>query len=261
MINRKIIDFHNHAFPKDIAQKAIQQLEAAYLLDISNGGEYKDLIESAEACNIYKMVVLSAAVNPMQVRPINDWIASIDNDKIIKFGAIHPDYENYKEEFSRIKSLGFKGIKLHPMFQNFVLDDKKLWPFYSDIDRDLIILVHMGDYNTDASAPKRLANVIDAFPHLKIVAAHFGGFDRWDEVEKYLVGKNLYFDTSSSLILLSPEQAVRIIRNHGADKFVYGTDFPVSSHKEELERFLSLPLTDEERDMILYKNAAKLLNL
>ncbi len=261
MINNKIIDFHNHAFPEAIAEKAIHQLEVSYLLNISIGGKFKDLLASADCCNIYKMVVLAAAVNPMQVRPINNWIGSIKNERIVKFGAIHPDYKEYKEEFARIKSLGFKGIKLHPVFQNFVLDEDRMWPFYSAIDRDLIVLVHVGDYNTDASSPMRLANVLDAFPDLKIVAAHFGGFDRWDEVEKYLVGKNLYFDTSSSLKLLSPEQAIRIIRNHGADKFLYGTDFPVSSHKEELDRFLRLPLTAQERDMILYENAAKLLNL
>ena len=96
---------------------------------------------------------------------------------------------------------------------------------------------------------------------LKLVAAHFGGYTEWEDSLKYLAGRNVWFDTSSSLWTLSFDLAHKIILKHGADKFVFGSDFPMWSHRGELNRFLSLKLSETENEKILYQNAKNLLNI
>ena len=73
---------------------------------------------------------------------------------------------------------------------------------------DFPILFHCGDSRTDFSSPWRLARVLDTFPHLKIIAAHFGGYSEWGEVWKHLTGRKLWFDTSSTLWKLPVEEAL-----------------------------------------------------
>jgi hypothetical protein len=119
----------------------------------------------------------------------------------------------------------------------------------------------MGDQNQDSSSPLRLKHILERFPKLVVIAAHLGGYQMWDESLKYLVGGNLYMDTSSSLAFLKPEKAVEIIRKHGIEKILFGTDFPMWGHLEELNRFMALDLTESEKRVILYDNAAKLLGL
>ena len=128
-------------------------------------------------------------------------------------------------------------------------------------NQGLVVLAHAGDYRFDFSSPKRIANVVEKHPDLKFVAAHFGGYTEWDKSEEFLVGKNVFFDTSSTLFKLPIEKAMQMIEKHGVENFLFGTDYPMWNHKEELERFSKLPLSEEEKQMILYKNASNLLDL
>ncbi|MBC7765764.1 MAG: amidohydrolase family protein [Hyphomonadaceae bacterium] len=121
-------------------------------------------------------------------------------------------------------------------------------------------MIHTGDVNETYSSPFRLANVLNWFPNLTVIAAHLGGYSKWEEAAEFLHGKHLYIDTSSSIAYLGAEKATKIIRAHGVDKVLFGTDYPKVRHKEELALFLSLPLTEDERRKILYDNAFKLLN-
>jgi predicted TIM-barrel fold metal-dependent hydrolase len=84
----------------------------------------------------------------------------------------------------------------------------------------------------------------------------------WEEATEKLAGTpNLYVDLCSSLYALSPEAAVELIHAYGADKVLWGTDYPMWESISEMEYFNRLDLTDKERSLILYENAAKLLNL
>ena len=142
------------------------------------------------------------------------------------------------------------------------MDDEKMDKIYDAAGKQgLVVLAHAGDYRFDFSSPKRIANVIKKHPDLKFVAAHFGGYTEWDKSEEFLVGKNVFFDTSSTLFKLPIEKAMQMIKKHGVEKFLFGTDYPMWNHKEEFERFSKLPLSEEEKQMILYKNAANLLDL
>lgn len=257
----KIIDFHTHAFPEAIERGAVANLEKHYSLNIPRKGDMKHLLISAKECGIEKIVVHSGATLWRQVENFNDWIAQNTGDNIIGFGTIHPDHPDCIGEIRRIKEIGLRGLKLHPDFQRFNIDDPRMYPIYESLEPDFPVLMHLGDEKLDYSSPRRMAKILDLFPNMTVIGAHLGGYGRWNEARKYLVGKNIYLDTSSALWRLSSQEAVSIVRAHGADKVVFGTDYPIASHWDELNRFLSLPLTEEERRKILWDNAAKILKL
>ncbi len=261
----KTVDFHAHAFPDKIAEKAALNLETYYDMPLVANGHFNVLLEKARASNIDKMVILSTATKAAQVENVNNYISSLMNeygDLLIGFGTIHPEYSDYKNELKRVKELGLRGIKLHADFQNFYLDAPEMLPIYEEIIKlDLPILFHMGDKNFDRTSPKRLAWLLDKYPEMTAIGAHLGGVFMWDESIEYLVGKNLYFDTSSTLHALEKEKFMYIVRKHGADKILFGTDYPLSDYELEFERFKGLDLTDEEKEKIFYKNAYRLLKL
>ncbi|AUS95670.1 amidohydrolase [Clostridium thermosuccinogenes] len=261
--HRKIIDVHAHVFPDKIADKAVGSIGEYYGVPMHGKGTASDLMESGSRINVSYYVVHSTATKVEQVKTINDFIAEQQrkNSCFIGFGTLHPDMEDVDEEVDRIISLGLKGIKLHPDFQDFCIDDERMMGIYEAVEKRLPVLLHMGDENKTSSSPKRLEKVLDRFPKLVVVAAHLGGYRMWKESMDCLVGRNVFFDTSSSLFWLDSSTAVSMIRKHGVNKVLFGSDYPMWSHEEELERFLNLGLTKEEREFILWRNAARLLNL
>jgi len=256
-----IIDFHVHVFPDKVAEKAVESIGNYYGISMKRKGTVEDLFQSGSRAGISKYVVHSSATKVEQVAPINEYMYYLSKnfDNIISFGAIHPDIEDIGSAVDSIIKMGLKGIKLHPEFQEFNIDDPKAMRIYEAIEGKLPVLIHMGDRFKDSSRPKRLSKVLDAFPNLVVIAAHLGGYSMWDEAEQYLIGRNLYLDTSSSLFFISSEKAANIIRKHGADKVLFGTDYPMWDHKEELQRFYDIGLEKWENEMILRENALKLL--
>ena len=162
--------------------------------------------------------------------------------------------------------MGLKGIKLHPDYQEVHFNDiryKRIVDYASGLG--LIVSVHAG---MDPKSPEDIhctpqmsAEVIDEVQPEKLVLAHMGGNEQWTEVEEYLVGKHVYFDTGVVLDKMTEEQFLRIVRNHGADKILFATDSPWSGQKEFIQILNEMALTDEERQKIFYKNACQLLGL
>ncbi|MCX7842910.1 MAG: amidohydrolase family protein [Clostridia bacterium] len=258
-----IIDFHAHIFPEKIADKAVESIGAYYGVKMVGRGTVEGLIESGKKIGVEKYIVHSTATKVEQVKSINDFIydAVASTDCLIGFGTLHPDLEDLDAEVERIISMGLKGIKLHPEFQDFFIDGTDMMPVYKAVEGKLPILMHMGDENKTSSSPGRLAKVLDRFPKLTVIAAHLGGYEMWDEAIDCLVGSDIYLDTSSSLFKLDRDKAERIIRGHGIHKVLFGTDYPMWSHEEELERFKSLSLSEYEQELILKENAGKLLEV
>ena len=259
-----IIDAHCHIFPQKIAMKATQSIGDFYSIPMRYEGFPHVLVESGRRIGVKKYLVCSTATKPEQVESINDFIYEKCKKypEFFGFGTLHQHTPDYEAEIERIKSYGLHGIKLHPDFQRFHIDDPKMIPVYRAIAREkLPVLFHMGDAHFDYSAPRRLANVMQQVPDLIAVAAHFGGYNEWDEADKWLKIPNVYYDTSSSLFALSKEKALKMIDHFGVEKFFFGTDFPMWDHVEELNRFLALGLSEEENDMILYKNFERLFGI
>lgn len=257
-----IIDAHAHIFPDKIAEKAVEGIGGFYGMNVDYDGTLGTLLSEGAAAGVDRFIVQSVATVPEQVTAINNFIAaSVEKfpDKLIGFGAMHPDFADIAGETERIISLGLKGIKLHSDFQRFDIDDERAFPIYEAAEGRLPVLFHIGDNRYDYSSPERLMNVVKRFPKLTVIGAHLAGWSMWDKGAELFAGSGIYADCSSSLYAMSPEHAVELIRKLGADRVMWGTDYPMWSAKDELERFNRLPLTDRERRLILSENARRLI--
>lgn len=260
-----VIDFHAHIYPRKIAEKATQSIKDFYGdAPMRWNGSSEDLLESGSKVGVEKYIVHSTATKPSQVESINDFIKSeIDlHPEFVGFGTIHPEYENFENELKRIKNNSLHGVKIHPDFQKFQADTPAMDNIYEVIaSLKMPVLFHAGDKRFDFSGPKRIRQVIEKHPNLIVIAAHFGGYTQWDEAYEYLAGQKLYFDTSSSLWKLDAAEGDRIIKKHGVDKMVFGSDFPMWDHENEIKKLDLLNLTSSEKEAILYTNAKNLLGL
>jgi uncharacterized protein len=261
-----VIDFHVHCFPEEIAGRAVTALAEKSNIPPRSDGTVAGIRASMKKAGIDKSVMLSIATKPQQTQKITQWAQSVQDEGIIAFGSIHPDCADWKDEIKRICEADLKGIKFHPEYQDFYVDDPKLFPIYEKaVEMGLIIMFHAGaDLGFQPPVhcpPPRLRKVVKAFPGAKIVAAHMGGYDSWDDVERYLAGEQLYIDTSFSLHKMSREQFDRIVGVHGFERLLFATDSPWKDQSEEIELLKSLNLPDDVLQAISGGNAAKLLGL
>lgn len=261
-----VIDFHVHCFPDDLALKAVQTLAQQAGIAAWSDGTIRSLKKLMGKAGISHSVVLPIATKPSQTEKINDWSAEIQDREIIAFGSIHPDYKDWKAELERIKEMGLKGIKLHPDYQLFFVDEQRMFPIYEHAFKlGLIVVFHAGvDIGLPAPyhcTPDRLSKVVGTFPGGRIIAAHMGGYAYWDDVERFLVAEDIYFDTSYSLGRISDGQAKRIIKNHGYKKILFATDSPWTEQMDELARIKRLGLDADVENAILTENARDLLRL
>lgn len=267
-----IIDFHGHIFPERIAEHAVRGMENSGIIRACISGTRRALRTSMQQNGIDYTVLLPVATKPSQFESLNAYAKKYHGkDGMIYFGGIHPKSNNIKEELNIIKSFGFPGIKLHPDYQDTYFDDEK----YIDLiayaaELDLIITVHAGmddAYPDDIHCrPEQVITVLERLKTIgvkepKLVLAHMGGYGCWNEVDTLLAGKNLYLDTSYAVGVMPDEQYLRIVRKHGVDKILFGTDSPWRDQKKEIEAIKKLPLTEEEKSRILGENAFKLLDL
>ncbi len=264
-----VIDFHTHIFPDQIAKKTMEFLEEEGNVKAASDGTRAGLLASMKKNRIDVSVVMPVVTRPEQFTTVNAFAAEITGkDGIISFGGIHPDMMDYREGLDRIKGLGLPGIKLHPDYQKTFVDDPKMVriiDYASELG--LITLLHAGlDIGLPDPihcTPKRIIPMLERMdrPEAKLVLAHTGGYQLWDEVEEYLVGRSIYFDISYSLGRIPDSQLLRIIENHGADRILFASDSPWDDQGEALEQFLRLELPKEEAERILYRNALDLLGL
>ena len=262
----EIINSHAHIYPEKIAAKATVTIGEFYDIKMQMpAGTSERLIADGMAAGISRYVVHSVATTAHQVRSINDFIKKeVDaHPEFIGFITLHQDLseKEVENEVELAIKNGMKGIKLHPDFQKFNIDDECAEKFYRAAEGKLPILFHVGDDRYDYSAPYRLVKMAEKYPRLAFIAAHFGGYRRWADASLYSGLENVYFDTCSSLPFISAEEAKRLIDMFGADRFFFATDFPMWDSVGELERFYKIPLTEREREMILGENIKKLLNI
>ncbi|MBQ6298218.1 MAG: amidohydrolase [Selenomonadaceae bacterium] len=281
-----IIDMHTHIFPDEISAAVIDKLSHVSRTLAFTDGTLNGLKKSMDAAQINYSVILPVATNTKQVEKINSASAALNeknfSDGIISFGCIHPDFTNYREELSRVKNYGLKGIKIHPVYQDTSLDDTK---YMRILDRaaelDLIVVTHtgldIGFPGVVRCSPQMAKNVIDTLGEFKFILAHMGGWKNWSEVLTLLASKKIYLDTSFStgkiiprsdsrwqeedLKLLDAAQFMTFIKVFGADKILFGTDSPWTSPKVSIEFIKNLPLSNDDKNKILGGNAQRLLKV
>jgi predicted TIM-barrel fold metal-dependent hydrolase len=263
-----IIDIHTHIFPEKVAQvvlaNAEKNLGLASFAPGTQEGPRKEMDESGTDLS----VVLGVAPDPKYVSSINDWLLKIQDDRVQFFGDIHPDMDGWEEELKWLKDHGVRGLKLNSLLQNIRPDDPRMYKIYEKATGNFVMLFHAGGsvkhkyYPEDILAsPQGIAKVLDDFPDMKVIAAHFGGNQVLDQMKVYLLGREVYLDTSypPRLLDLPPDEVVSMIQAHGVDKILFGTDFPWETRDRCLQYFRNLKLTEEEKEKILGRNARELL--
>lgn len=260
----QIIDIHTHVYPDDIAQKATASVREFYHIDNETmNGTVNLLLERSKTAGISKSVILPVAIRPDRVRGINEFIVQQINqhESLIGFGTVHAKMENLTDEVDWIMATELKGIKLHPDSQRFPIDDLRLFPMYEAIEGKLPVLLHMGDHRYDYSHPIKLRRILDLFPRLEVIAAHFGGNTMYETACDLLRDTNCVFDVSSSLMFLPEGEAERYINIYGAERMAFGSDYPMWDPVTELDRLLRLKLTPQQQEQIAWKTAHRILKL
>ena len=258
----QIIDFHTHVYPNAIAHKAAQSIRDFYEIEDTNlDGTVDQLLDAGKAAGISRYIILPVGLKPSHVGHINDFIyqQTQAHSEFTGFGTLHAGMEDLTDECERVLGLGLRGIKMHPDSQEFSIDDPRLFPAYEMLQGRAPMILHMGDTRYDHSHPRRLRHVLELFPELEVIAAHFGGYSMPETAYQELKDKNCFFDISSSMMFMDDGVPERYIRAYGAERFVYGTDFPLWDPREEVPRFLRLKLTPAEMEQIAYKTALHIL--
>ena len=259
------IDFHCHVYPDAIATKAADNVRQFYngLGDPSVDGSVQTLLDRGTRAGVEKFVILPVAVRPSRTRHINDFILeqARGQERFYGFGTVHAGMENITGEIQYIMDKGLRGLKMHPDYQLFPIDDPRLFPVYEMIGEKLPVIFHMGDQRYDYSHPARLRKLLELFPRLRVIAAHFGGYTMYREASELLHDKNCFFDVSSSLMFMEDGVAESYINSYGAERFVYGSDFPMWDPVTEMERFQRLKLTDSQKEQIAHITAEGILGI
>lgn len=268
----KYFDFHTHAFADFLAPRAMKSLSTSAkspqtpnILPCTDGTLHglKTLMERR---GISECMILPIATKPSQQDSINKWAADIMGGGIYCCGSVHPNAENALDELERIKSYGLIGAKFHSEYQKFRPDEERMMPIYQKISELGLIAVFHGGWDPfgegDVRAtPQSFANIAKLFPNMTIVAAHLGGMMLFDDVERYIAGKfrNLYLDTGVVANYIGDDQLLRIIKAHGANRILFASDAPWDDPANEIAMLNRLPLSEDELEMICFKNAEDLI--
>ena len=270
-----LIDFHTHIFPEAIAARSIAALEAGIRniqgADYRKGealtcrpGTLEGLLDLMTRSHVDKSICLPIATKPSQTATINRYAETVRSERALSFGTLHPADPEAEQVLDDLKQRGFRGIKLHLQFQQYDIDSPEVLRILQKAEQlGLLVVFHAGaDIGLPPpvyTTPKKIRHALDYVEGSNLIAAHLGGWAEWDDVETYLVGTNVNLDTAYIAQFLAPEQCRRIIRNHGAEKIIFGSDSPWEDPADTLRYLESLHLTTEEMALITHQNALRLL--
>ncbi len=270
-----LIDFHTHIFPDAIAPRTIDALiggivseqGAAYIegktLNFTDA-TLQGLLDSMAAQDVTQSICLPIVTKPTQTESINRFAEGVRNEKTISFGSLHPLQDDWEQVMESLAARGFCGIKLHPQFQRSDIDSPESIRIIQKAEQlGLLVVFHAGvDIGLPPpvyASPKKIAHVLEYTEGSHLIAAHLGGWQQWDDVEHYLVGSKIYMDTAFIKDHIAPEQAKRIIENHGAERILFGSDSPWERPADTLAFLQSLGLTQHQSDLITHQNALRLI--
>jgi len=266
-MNRRIIDFHAHAFPDALAPRAMKALlEEAPGIKAYLDGTIADLLRSMDQTGIERSVICCIATRPEQFEPILRWCVEICSERLIPFPSVHPADPACVDGIRRIRAEGFAGVKLHPYYQDFFADEDRMLRLYEEAARQgLLLVMHTGfDIafpRIRRADPQRMLRIQDMFPDLKLITTHLGAWQQWDEVREFLLGREIYMELSFALDDLGPERAREMIMGHPDGYVLFGTDSPWTDQARTLALLEELQLPSNRLQAILSGNAARLLRI
>lgn len=265
-----IIDFHTHAFPDKLAERAVPHLYELGGMPPKSDGKISGLVQNMNSDGVDISVVLSIATKPEQETNVNNFaISLIDNPRIIPFGSVYPGSDKATYEIERLHEAGVKGIKMHPEYQNFFIDDEATFPIYRKCaELGMHVLLHCGgDVAYDPpyhGTPDRIEKIVSMFGDTTFIAAHMGGYNLWEEFSVTVKAhENLYIDTSMTNTEAQLDNKIghRIFETHGFEKFLFGSDSPWERPYKSMDKLFSYGFSDEINKKILGENAVKLLKI
>lgn len=259
-----IIDAHCHVWPDHIAARALAGRVPG--MEATGDGTVAGVHASLDRCGIDRTVVMGIADKAKHVNRTNEFVGSIASDRMIPFGTVHPDLP-VDENLASLTEHGIAGVKLHPLFQGFRIDDPRIYALLEAFGADVPVIMHVGEGGTPEanlrSNPTMLADIVRTFPDLRLVACHFGGFHQLDQAEEEVVGMDVMLETSwpPTLAGLDRNRVIDIIRRHGPDRVVFGSDWPMTDPAAEIAVIRGLGFAQDETDAILGGNLARLLGI
>jgi len=261
----RIIDFHTHVWPAEVAPRAVATLSEDGVVQPHYDGTVEGLTAAMDRGGVSLSVLQPVATKPSQVCSINDWSVALHNERLIAYGAMHPDFEDPAAEIARMHGLGLRGFKLHPEYQDFAPDEPRLEPVYdAALKHGMTILFHAGADAVISSVRgtvRSFVSVLDAYPGLSIVLAHMGGYDQFEDVLSLLAGRDVWLDTAYTRGLLPDADFLTLVREHGAGRVLFGSDGPWADVAVDIAYLRAIGLDEAELRAILGDNAARLLGL
>ena len=259
----EVIDSHVHAFPDGIASRAISRIEGLAKVRSVLNGTASSLLRSMDAAGIERSVVLSIATRPSQFDAILAWSRSVQNERILCIPSVHPADPCAAERVRVAANEGFRGLKFHPYYQDFDLDDPVMDPVYAAMEEHRMICVSHTGFDhaypfVRRADPARILRVIAKFPRLSFVATHLGAWRDWDLVAQVLPGARVWVDVAYSLQFLRPEAARRLMLLFPSDRLLFGSDSPWAGQQDSLALVRALGLDPSREKALLGENARAL---
>ena len=273
-----IIDFHTHNFPDALAPRAIAAMVESLRHEFTpfGDGTLACQLAAARADGIDRCVMCPIATKPAQADVILRSALEIRDGArgeeaarvIIPLASVHPADPDYRLHLKAIADAGVPGIKLHPFYQGFRLDDPSVFPFFSAVrDLGLVVIVHCGyDHGFPdepiTCGPKEIARLLAAVPGLgpRFVAAHLGGhLGSPPGATDMLLETGCLIDTACLEILQNDPEAIRIMETWPADRIVFGTDYPWNRQRLLLDWVKAYRPDPAEQEAIFHLNAERLL--
>jgi hypothetical protein len=278
-----IIDFHTHIFPPQIKKNRNRYIDSDPCFAILYSDPQAklvtadELIAGMDRAGVDISVILNIGWTTHELcLETNDYILeSISRypQRLVGFCSVQlQSPEAALKEIERCVQGGIKGIgELRPDMQLFDMGDNQLIDQLIDIMKkhNLILLIHASEPvghsypGKGAVTPAMLYPFIASNPELTIVCSHWGGglpfYALMPEVKRAI--SNVYFDTAASPFLYSPriyEQTVQLV---GADKILFGSDYPLLQQERCLKEIESCNLPEDSRNLILAGNARRLLRI
>jgi uncharacterized protein len=260
-----IIDAHCHVWPDQIAAKVLAARPAS--LDPVHDGTLDGLRATMAAAGMGHAMVLGVANVARTVQRTNEWIGAVDRSMFTPFGTVHPDLPPDVNVRSLLDN-GIRGVKLHPLFQDLSLDEPRVIELLHALaGAGVVVITHAGaggsDEANDRGSPAALRAALDAVPALRLIACHFGGYHRLSEAEQLVVGSRAFLETSwpPRLADLDRERVRSLIRRHGADRVIFGSDWPMADPAAEIAAVRDLGLDPAETEAILGGTLSGILGL
>ncbi len=278
-----IIDFHTHVFSPQIKKNRSKYVDSdpgfavLYSRKDAQLATADELIASMDKANIDISVIVNIGWTTHELCvETNDYILeSVARypDRLIGFCTVQPNsYQTAIAEIERCAQAGIRGVgEMRPDMQLFDLRDEEIMePFIKILKKhNLILLTHTSepvghDYPGKGTiTPDMLYPFITSFPDLTIVCAHWGGglpfYALMPEVKQAM--SNIFFDTAASPFLYESQVYNQVVQLVGADKILFGSDYPLLAQSRLLNEVRSLDLPEETKDLILSGNAQRLLGI